>query len=142
MSTFYIASLKNTGKDCEHIKFWARFHKGYTPVIGEYAGRYCFGEASELNDGVDCIAIPADVLESLVSPEPYWKPGARFYDQRGPVVDNTWENWNRLFAGSLESGRLTEKIKPLVFQGKRRSFAWTDVDEAVSAPSVDDGMTP
>lgn len=124
MSNFYIASIKHTHKGDEHITFWARFERGYTPVIGAHAGRYCFGEASSLNDGLDYIAVPANVVESLLSPEPYWKPGARFYDQRGPVIDNTRANWNRLFAASLKDGRETDKIKPEVFRGKRKSFGW------------------
>jgi hypothetical protein len=125
MSTFYIASLKHTSKHDEHITFWARFDKGYTPVIGQYAGRYCFGEAMSLNDGMDCLAVPAHVVQSLVSPEPYYRPGSpqRFYDQRGPVVDNTRANWNRLIASSLRDGRRIEKVKVTPFRGQRCSFA-------------------
>lgn len=128
MSTFYIASLKHTNKEHEHITFWARFGRGYTPVIGKYAGRYCFGEAASLNDGRDYIAVPAHVVESLLSPEPYYRPGSpqRFYDQRGPVVDNTRANWNRLIVGSIRDGRRTEKVKLTPFRGTRCSFAWTD----------------
>jgi hypothetical protein len=124
VSTFYIASIKHTSKTDEHITFWGRFNRGYTPVIGRYAGRYCFGEAMSLNDGCDCIAIPAHVVESNLSHEPYWKPAARFYDQRGPVVDNTRANWNRLIAGSIKDGRHVAEVKVTPFKGTRRSFAW------------------
>lgn len=123
MSTFFIASLKHTNKGHEHIVFWQRFECGYTPVLGVYAGRYCFAEAAALNDGQSCIAVPLHVVESVLSPEPYWKPGARFYDQRGPVVDNTRGNWNRLIEGSLKDGRHVAKVKPIPFRGRRRSFA-------------------
>lgn len=125
MSTFFIASLKHTNKHDEHITFWGRFHCGYTPVIGQYAGRYCFGEAVDLNDGRDYIAVPAHVVEKLLSPEPYYRPGSpqRWYDQRGPVVENTRANWNRLIAGSIKDGRHAEKVKVTPFRGQRQSFA-------------------
>lgn len=125
MSTFYIASLKHTTKDCEHITFWGRFNRGYTPVIGARVGKYCFGEASDLNDGVNYIAVPCKVVDSFLSPEPYWKPGAKFYDQIGPVVDNTRAIWNQLIAASLEQGRSVAKIKLTPFTKKRRSFVWS-----------------
>lgn len=123
MSTFYIASLKHTHKGNEHIVWWGRFHCGYTPVIGAHAGRYCFGEAVQLNDGLDCIAVPTSFVESIASPEPYWKPGARFYDQRGPVVGNTKAIWDQIIAASLTDSRYF-KPKPEVFRGAPRSFAW------------------
>ena len=128
MSTFYIASLKHTSKHDEHITFWGRFHRSYTPVIGRYAGRYCFGEAMSLNDGESYIAVPANVVESLLSPEPYYRPGSpqRFYDQRGPVVDNRRANWSRLIFSSSKDGRRVEKVKITPFRGVRRSFAWCD----------------
>jgi hypothetical protein len=127
VSAFYIASLKHTSRGDEHITFWARFHRGYTPVIGEHAGRYCFGEAVSLNDGTDCIAIPTSVVDAMLQPEPYFcnykgEP-AKFYDQHGPVLDNTRANWNALVAASLKGGRREAKIKPEVFRGTRRSFA-------------------
>lgn len=118
---YLIASLKHTNKCHEHITFWGRFNRGYTPVVGAYAGRYCYGEAVALNDGYNCIAVPAHVVEGLSSPEPYWKPGARFYDQRGPVVNNTRDAWNALIAGSLAHGR-TYNPKPEPFRGKRRAI--------------------
>lgn len=122
MSQFYIACLKHTCRADEHIRFWARFHRGYTPVLGEYAGRYCFGEAMSLNDGRDCIAVPVGIVDALASPEPYWKPGARFYDQRGPVMENTRKNWNVLAAASLWVGNQHFTPKPEVFRGKRRAI--------------------
>lgn len=118
---YYIASLKHTDRDDEHIAFWGRFHRGYTPVIGTYTGLYCYGEAVELNAGHDYIAVPAPVVELLLSPEPYYRPGARFYDQRGPVVTNTRTNWNALIAFSLTHGR-TQKPKPKPFRGQCRAI--------------------
>jgi len=127
MSTFYIVSVKHTSKGDEHITFWARFHRGYTPVLGDYAGRYCFGEAVSLNDGIDCIAVPTEVVDAMCQPEPYFRnykgEPAKFYDQHGPVLDNTRANWNALIAGSLKGGRHAIKIKPEVFRGTRRSFS-------------------
>lgn len=126
MSTFYIASLVHTSQHHEHITFWARFSKGYTPVIGMYAGLYCFGEAVDLNDGLDCLAVPAHVVMGVASPEPFYAPGKRFYDQRGPAVVNNRSNWLQLIAGSLKDGRQANKIKPEFFRGKRRSFDGTE----------------
>lgn len=123
-NTYYIASLKHTSKSCEHITWWGRMSSGYTPVLGEYVGRYVYGYAVDLNDGWDCIAVPASAVEPLMSTEPYYRPErpARFYDQRGPVVLNSRANWNRLIAGSLQFGR-HYKPKPEVFRGRMRSFA-------------------
>ena len=119
---WYIASLKHTNKGHEHITWWAHFHCGYTPVIGDHIGGYVYGEAVSLNDGFDCIAVPVEAVVALQSAEPHFRPHApaRFYDQRGPVVDNTRANWNKLIAASLEFGR-HYKPKPEVFRGKRRS---------------------
>lgn len=133
MSTFYIASLKHTHKGHEHIVFWQRNECGYTPVLGNYCGRYVFGYAVDLNDGYDCIAAPVAVVDALASPEPYYKAERRFYDQRGPVVDNTRANWNRLIAGSLKSGRHFTTIRPEVFRGTRRSFALAQAPQHVAA---------
>ena len=130
MSTFYIASLKHTSKDDEHITFWARFHKGYTPVMGAKVGKYCFGEASVLNDGVDCIAVPCKAVDALLSPEPFYKPGAKFFDQVGPVVDNTRAIWTQLIAASLVQGRLATTIKLTPYTKQRRSFAWSSQGSA------------
>jgi hypothetical protein len=126
MSTFVIASLKNTRRDHAHIVFWAPFDKGYALAEPRY-GRYCFGEAMSLNDGMDCIAIPAEAITALLVPEPYFlsyegKP-ARFYDTCGQVIDNTRANWNALHAASITAGRHVAKIKPEVFRGKRRAFS-------------------
>jgi hypothetical protein len=124
---FYIASLKHTQKHHEHITWWGKDSRGYTPVVGDYIGEYPLWEALRLNDGVDCLAVPVDVVKSFVSPEPYWKPGAKFYDQVGPVVDNTRALWNRLIAASLAEGRHS-KPKPEVFRGSRRGFlTWRQV---------------
>ena len=117
MSTFLIASLKHTSKGDEHITFWRPFHRGYTAVL-ERAGRYCYGEAVNLNDGEGVIAVPPAVVELLQSPTPYFKPGAKFYDYAGPVVKNTRKNWNALIAGSLTHGRAYNP-KPKPFRGKR-----------------------
>lgn len=133
MSTFYIASIRHTHKDHEHVIFWSRFHRGYTPVVGgSYAGLYCFGEAVSLNDGLDCVAVPAAVVQDLLSPEPYFRTNkgeaARFYDQRGGVIHNTRAMWSALIAGSLVPGRHVAKIKPEVFRGKTRSFAHAEAE--------------
>jgi len=126
MSTFYIASLKHTHNHDEHICFWGPNWAGYTPVIGDHIGEYDEEMAAKLNDGEDCVAIPVDAVKALLSPEPYYKPGARFYDQRGPVVDNTRKNWNALITASLKAGRRDgAKPKPEPFSGKRRTIEVT-----------------
>ncbi|MGJ7523292.1 hypothetical protein ACSFA0_22615 [Variovorax sp. LT1P1] len=122
MSNYYIASLKNTHSHHEHVQFWGRMERGYTPVVGPNAGRYCFGEAVDLNDGLDCIAVPLQIVESLLAAEPYYKAGHRLYDQTGPVVDNTRANWKILVAGSLDRGRDVSRVTPAVFRGKRRTL--------------------
>jgi hypothetical protein len=122
MSTYYIASLKHTHKGHEHITWWATNHCGYTPVLSDRAGRYCYGEARELNDGRDYIAVPCDAVKKLQAPEPYWKPGARFYDQRGPVVNNTRANWNALLAARLLPEGYQHKPKPEPYRGARRAI--------------------
>lgn len=119
MSLYYIASLKHTHKGHEHIVFWQRNECGYTPVLGSYAGRYVYGYAVDLNDGADCIAVPVDVVDKIATPEPYNSRGVRFYDQRGPVVENTRKNWNALIAASLKIGRHCAP-RPEVFRGVRR----------------------
>lgn len=118
MSAYFIASLKHTGKGHEHIVWWGRMECGYTPVLGDYAGHYCFGYAVDLNDGLSCLAVPVEAVRELMTPEPYYKPGRRFYDQRGPVVDNTKANWRRLIAASLQPGRVAIP-KPVAFRGAR-----------------------
>lgn len=130
MSQFYIASVKHTIKLHEHITFWARFGKGYRLTFDDHMGRYCFGEASDLNDGFDCIAIPVAIVDAILSPEPYYKPGARFIDTRGPVVDNTKAMWELPISGSISHGRQAAKVKPEVFRGHRRSFAWSPAPAA------------
>lgn len=130
MSTYYIASLKHTNKHHEHITWWAANHCGYTPVLGNRAGRYCYGEASDLNDGRDYIAVPCEAVEKLHAPEPYWKPGARFYDQRGPVLNNTRANWNALLAARLLPEGEQFKPKPEAFRGIRRGIYTADEPQA------------
>lgn len=103
---FYIVSLKHTNNTCEHITFWGKNHCGNTPVVGDSIGEYDAADAEKLNDGKDHIAVPVEAVKSLLSPEPYWKPGARFYDQRGEVVDNTRKNWNRLIEASIQHAGL------------------------------------
>lgn len=125
MSTFYIASLAHTDRQDEHIRFWGRRHRGYTPVVGDYIGTYCFGEAVDLNDGEVCLAVPVDAVRALLSPEPYFAAGGkacRFFDQRGPVVDNTRANWAALVAASFPDGRSVTP-QPEVFRGRRRAFS-------------------
>lgn len=127
---FYIASLKHTRRDHEHIVFWGKDHCGYTPVVGDYIGEYDLVDAAELNDGYDCIAVPVEEVEALLSPEPYFNRYGndfRFYDQRGPVVDNTAEKWRALDAASHAAFPVTaakrKAIKPATFRGRRRSFS-------------------
>lgn len=126
--TYYIASLKHTHRHHEHITFLGPDHRGYTPVISDHIGKYDEIDASMLNDGRDHIAVPVELVDGLQSPEPYYKPGARFYDQRGSVVDNTKANWDALIAGSLEADR-DYKPKPEIFRGKRRAI-FTEVEAA------------
>lgn len=130
---YYIASLKHTNKGHEHITFWGPAHRGYTMVFGDYMGQYSEAEAVKLNDGESYIAVPVESAAQLMSPEPYWKPGARFYDQRGPVIDNTREKWNALIAASMQAGR-THKPKPEPFRGKRRAIFVAEVAEAGCTP--------
>jgi hypothetical protein len=123
---YYIASVKHTIRDHEHITFWGPNHRGYVLVVKDgHTGEYALDEAKRLNDGFDCIAVPVDVVKALVSPEPYFRNGfgvaARFYDTPGPVVDNTRANWSRLIAAGLE-GRVY-RPKPEVFTRRRRSFS-------------------
>lgn len=118
---YYIASLKHTNKLHEHISFWGPAHRGYTPVVGEHCGQYEEAEAAKLNDGVDYIAVPVEAVKTVLAAEPYWKPGARFYDQRGPVVPNDRVAWGILIAASLQAGR-THKPKPESFKGNRRAI--------------------
>lgn len=118
---YYIASVKHTEKYHEHITWWGKDHRGYTPVV-DHIGTYGHDEAMRLNDGIECVAVPVQVVQELLSPEPCWKPGARFYEQRGPVVDNTRASWASLVRGSNPQ----TTPKPRTFRGNRRSFAWAE----------------
>lgn len=122
--TFYIASLKHTNKRHEHITWWGKDHRGYTPVVGASIGEYVPEEAASLNDGVDYIAVPVAAVRTLLSPEPYYRQHApaRFYDQDGPVVDNSRSNWNRLIELSMKREGST-KPKPETHRGTRHAFA-------------------
>ena len=131
---YYIASLKHTHRDHEHITFWGPDWRGYTPVVGERIGTYSEEDAAKLNDGFDHIAVPIESVKALLSPEPYWKPGARFYDQRGPVVDNTRAIWSVLIAARLPSDS-QHKPKPEPFRGQRRSFSWEPQELEAIAPT-------
>lgn len=127
MSEFYIASLKHTAKGHEHIVWWQKNQCGYTPVLGEYVGRYDEAEAATLNDGQSCIAVPVDVVDILARPEPHLlrRPEHRFYDQRGPVVNNTRANWNILIAASMVEGR-HHRPRPAPFNQRRESTSWKE----------------
>jgi hypothetical protein len=129
---YYIASLKHTNKHHEHITFWGINYRGYTPVVGTFIGEYGQAEAETMNDGIDFIAVPVEYVKEILSPEPYYKPSGRFYDQRGPVVENTRLNWNALIAASIKTGR-REKPKPEVFRGKRRAV-FTELASACDNP--------
>jgi hypothetical protein len=121
---YYIASLAHTLRGHEHIVFWGPEGRGYTPVVGSCIGEYDEAEAARLNDGGVCIAVPLDAVKTLLSAEPYYANEARFYDQRGPVVDNTRKNWDALLAARLATGQdAAVKPKPTVFRGTRRSYA-------------------
>jgi hypothetical protein len=137
---YYIASLKHTNKEHEHITFWGPDYRGYVLAItdervGRYSADFIAQDGGRLNDGECCIAVPEEVVKSLLSPTPYYANGKgvaqQFYDIAGPVVDNTRANWNRLIAASMADHRRF-KPKPEVFRRKRRSFAL----EAVSGVSV------
>lgn len=128
MTKFYIASLKHTSKEHEHITFWGVDHRGYTPVIGEHCGQYSLEEAAKLNDGFDCIAVPVATVQAMLSPEPYFRSykgeNCRFYDQRGPVVLNARGTWSSLISASLFNDQRKKKVrKPEVFTRTPRSFA-------------------
>lgn len=134
MSRYYIASLKHTIRDHEHITFWGPNHRGYVLIIKDgHTGEYTLAEALRLNDGASCIAVPVDAVKALVSPEPYYRrsngEAHRFYDTSGPVVDNTRANWNRLIAASLTEMR-EYKPKPEVHRKARRSFALPEAGRA------------
>lgn len=123
MNRYFIASIKHTSKDDEHITWWGPNGCGYTPVVGERIGEYDAIEAGRLNDGCDTLAVPVDVVKGLLSPEPHFRNykgvAAKFYDQHGPVVDNTLANWRALVVASGAKLR----IKPAHYRRKvRRSF--------------------
>lgn len=137
---YYIASLKHTNKHHEHITFWGPNYRGYVLAIKEgHVGAYTaefIAADGHLNDGVDCLAVPREAVEALLSPEPYFRNSrgiaARFYDTPGPVVDNTRANWNRLVAAALPQPAGV-KPKPEVHRGTRRSFALADHSTQASA---------
>lgn len=117
-----IASLKHTHQDHEHITFWRPNERGYTPVLSS-AGQYEPEKSLHLNNGDSTIAVPVEAVFALAVGTPYFKPGAQFYDEAGPVVDNTRANWNALIKASVTAGRPAgAKPKPEVFKGTRRSF--------------------
>lgn len=121
---YYIASLVQTLRHHEHITFWGIAHSGYKLTFDSGIGTYDFEAAKALNDGQDCIAIPVASIVPLLSPEPHLRPHApvRFYDTRGPVVNNSRANWNRLIKASLTEDRL-HIPRPQCFSGIRRAFA-------------------
>lgn len=120
---YYIASLNHTHRHHEHIVWWGPNQCGYTPVVGDYIGRYDAAEAATLNDGEVCLAVPVEAVQALLLAEPVLSSGSRFYDQRGPVVNNERANWTALLAARLAEGRTPGvKPKPEVFRGKRRAL--------------------
>jgi hypothetical protein len=132
---YYIASLKHTHRHHEHITFWGPDYRGYVIAItdervGGYTAKFIAEDGGHLNDGECCIAVPAEVVKSLLSPTPYFANSRgiakQFYDIPGPVVNNTRTNWNRLIEASMKEHRRF-KPKPEVFRGARRSFALADV---------------
>ena len=132
---YYIASVKHTSCEHEHIIFWGKDHCGYTPVVGDYIGAYPLSEAVRLNDGMDCVAVPVEEVRALLSAEPYFDCNGspvRFYDQRGPVVDNTVENWSSLIGACLKEG-MVRRPKPKIHRKRRNSFA---LDFQSEEPSI------
>lgn len=128
MSSYYIASLKHTHKHHEHIVWWQKNECGYTPVLGDYVGEYDEATAATLNDGHSTIAVPVEAARAVSSPEPHFENSSgthRFYDQRGPVVDNTRKNWNALLAARLQPKGGQIKPRPEVFRGTRRCIPTT-----------------
>ncbi len=119
---YYIASLKHTNKDHEHILWWGPDSRGYTPVVGPYIGEYDDVQAAKRNDGMDYIAVPVEMVKPFLLPEPFTDRGHKFYDQPGPVVANTRKNWNSLIAASLLVGR-PDGVKPMpeVHRGASRA---------------------
>jgi hypothetical protein len=135
---YYIASLNHTSKSHEHITFWGPDYRGYVLAIvpghvGSYTAEYIAADGHHLSNGESCLAVPKEVVESLLSPQPYFRNGrgvaAQFYDTPGPVVDNTRENWKRLIAAALPV-RPGLKLKPEWFRGTRRSFAIAGIEAA------------
>lgn len=134
---YMIASLKHTSKDHEHITFWGPDYRGYVLAITDDRVGYYSAELiaadRHLNDGIDCLAVPEDVVKELLSPMPYFRDykgrDRQFYDTPGPVVDNTRANWNRLIGSSMLEGRIS-KPKPAVHRKARRSFALTETEAA------------
>lgn len=123
---YVIASVKHTNKHHEHITFWGKNECGYALAWGDHLGQYTQEQAEKLNDGLDCIAVPVEAAKALLSPEPYYQPGKRFYDTRGSVIDNTRANWNALIKARLPTSKPrfpvdpNLKVKPEVFRGTRR----------------------
>lgn len=122
MTLYYIASLKHTRSTDEHIIWWAAYRQGYTATVGNYIGAYCYGEACELNDGIDHIAVPATAVWNLLSPEPkvfsVGKP-VRMYDTRGPAVENSFVNWLELLSARLPN-KDSHKVIINPFTGKSK----------------------
>lgn len=135
MAQYFIASLKHTSQHHEHIQWWQRVECGYTPVLGEYAGMYVYGYAVDLNDGVTCVAVPVEVVLAICAPEPYFRPGGRLYDQRGPVVDNTRANWKKLIKGSLQFGRRSTPC-PRPFRGRKAAVPAAAHESAAVQPGA------
>lgn len=138
---YYIVSVNHTNKGMEHILFWGPESRGYTPVVGAYIGTYSPQEAAKLNDSESTMAVPVEAVTKLLSAEPVYGldtryTGARrFYDQRGPVVDNTVANWEALIAARLPSSTPKKVLfKGLVYKRKRQSYSPTpEVPQAVPA---------
>lgn len=121
--SFYIASLKNTTCHREHILFYGPNWTGYTVVIGDITGEYGEEMARRMNDGEDTIAVPAEIVRTLISPQPFIQSGQAFYDQAGPVVRNCRANWNVMLKARMSpvQGDIAQP-KPKVFRGTARSI--------------------
>lgn len=136
---YVIVSVKNTERENAHISFWGPNSRGYILALAEgRVGTYTAEQVRKggLNDGLDCIAVPFDVVMALRTPTPFYKrrdgQACQFYDVAGPVVENTRANWDRLIAASLPRPA-GDRPRPKIFRGLRRSFTMESLTPGLSA---------
>lgn len=126
---FFIASIKHTTPDCEHIIFWRADRYAYTSVVSR-AGVYNREEAAPLNDGAESIAIPVATVLSAQSSICYVEDGVTVHDHDWPVVLNTKANWQRLKAARLDLS--TSKETEARVRTPRRSRSKSSAEAASS----------